>query len=532
MVCTVDHLASAAGIAALDRGGSAADAAIAANAVLAVTSPHMCGLGGDLFALVHTPDPQPPGHHGPGHHTAGHHGPGRHEPIHSGRGKGGAVYALNASGRAGSGADPERLRAEGHRDMPYRLDVRSVPVPGCVDGWLALHGRFGRLPLDELLAPAVRLARDGFPAAPLLVPRVREIADLPGAGDFAGVRAAGDRVRRPGVARALEAVARSGRAGFYLGEFGEGLLELGGGEYTRADLERVNADWVEPLRVRAFGHDVWSAPPNSQGYLLLLSLGVLDGLDLPPSPSHAAWAHALAEASRVAAYDRVALLHEHATGLLSPAEIERRRALIGRRDLTVPAADGDTTYLCAVDGDGLGVSLIQSNAAGFGSFLFEPRTGINLHNRGIGFSLTPGHPAEYGPRRRPPHTLCPALVTRPDGTLRTVFGTMGADAQPQVLLQLATRLLAHDQSPGEAIAASRWALATGGSGFDTWHSETVVAVEEGAPWADGLRERGHGVQSVEYGTLFGHAHMIDVLPSGVLAGAADPRALIGAALGR
>src|SRR5690606_20787972 len=533
MVCTVDHLASAAGIAALDRGGSAADAAIAANAVLAVTSPHMCGLGGDLFALVHTPDPQPPGHHGPGHHTAGHHGPGRHEPIHSGRGEGGAVYALNASGRAGSGADPERLRAEGHRDMPYRLDVRSVPVPGCVDGWLALHGRFGRLPLDELLAPAVRLARDGFPAAPLLVPRVREIADLPGAGDFAGVRAAGDRVRGPGVARALEAVARSGRAGFYLGEFGEGLLELGGGgEYTRADLERVNADWVEPLRVRAFGHDVWSAPPNSQGYLLLLSLGVLDGLDLPPSPSHAAWAHALAEASRVAAYDRVALLHEHATGLLSPAEIERRRALIGRRDLTVPAADGDTTYLCAVDGDGLGVSLIQSNAAGFGSFLFEPRTGINLHNRGIGFSLEPGHPAEYGPGRRPPHTLTPALVTRPDGSLRTVAGTMGGDAQPQILLQVLTRLLRYGQTPGEAIAAPRWRF-SGGTGFDTWSRAegAVIELEDGTRWRDGLTALGHRVTAVP-GGAFGHAHLIDVLPDGTLAGAADPRALTGAAIGR
>lgn len=118
-----------------------------------------------------------------------------------------------------------------------------------------------------------------------------------------------------------------------------------------------------------------------------------------------------------------------------------------------PAGPGDTTYLCVVDGDGMGVSLIQSNASGFGSLLFEPNTGINLHNRGIGFSLTPGHPAEYGPGRRPPHTLCPALITRPDGALRTVIGTMGGDAQPQILLQLVTRLLAHDQTPGEAIGA-------------------------------------------------------------------------------
>ncbi|MFG1942708.1 gamma-glutamyltransferase family protein [Nonomuraea sp. NPDC048826] len=556
MVCTIDHLASAAGVSALDRGGSAADAAIAANAVLAVTSPHMCGLGGDLFALVH--DGSPRTDHPPAARaTQGDAGAGDGRPMGTGpaggrppgdgpRGVGsaaggsggvgsageGPVHALNASGRAGSGADAGRLRGEGHRGMPHRLDVRSVPVPGCVDGWLALHARYGRLPLAELFAPAVRLARDGFPASPLLAPMSREIAGRPGAADFAGIRAAGDRVRRPGVARALEAVADGGRAGFYLGEFGEGLLELGAGEYTRADLERVNADWAEPPRVRAFGHDVWSAPPNSQGYLLLLSLGILDGLDLPPATTHAAWAHALAESARAAAHDRVALLHEHATGLLSPAEIERRRALVGRGDLPVPAAEGDTTYLCAVDGDGLGVSLIQSNASGFGSFLFEPRTGINLHNRGIGFSLEPGHPAEYGPGRRPPHTLTPALVTRPDGSLRAVAGTMGGDAQPQILLQVITRLLRYGQTPGEAIAAPRWRFGSG-SGFDTWHGAgaPVVELEDGTGWQDGLAALGHRVSPVP-GGAFGHAHLIEVLADGMLAGAADPRALTGAAIGR
>ncbi|WP_261808393.1 gamma-glutamyltransferase [Nonomuraea sp. C10] len=572
MVCSIDHLASAAGVTALDRGGSAADAAIAANAVLAVTSPHMCGLGGDLFALVHDgpapsgprPGPVRDGHPtdgGPGHalNASGRSGGGAdggpvHAPNASGRSGGGAdggpvhalnlsgragtgadrgpVHALNASGRAGSGADAGRLRAEGHRRMPHRLDVRSVPVPGCVDGWLALHARYGRLPLADVFAPAVRLARDGFPASPLLAPMAREIADRPDAGDLAEIRAAGDRVRRPGVARALEAVAEGGRAGFYLGEFGEGLLELGSGEYTRADLERDNADWVEPLRVRAFGHDVWSAPPNSQGYLLLLSLGILDGLELPPSTAHAAWAHALARSARAAAHDRDALLHEHATGLLSPAEIERRRALTGRGDLKVPAADGDTTYLCAVDGDGLAVSLIQSNASGFGSFLFEPRTGINLHNRGIGFSLEPGHPAEYGPGRRPPHTLTPALITRPDGSLRSVAGTMGGDAQPQILLQIITRLLRYGQSPGEAIAAPRWRFGSG-TGFDTWRRAegAVVELEDGTGWRDGLAALGHRVSAVP-GGAFGHAHLIDVLPDGMLAGATDPRALTGAAIGR
>ncbi|WP_327090821.1 gamma-glutamyltransferase [Nonomuraea sp. NBC_01738] len=503
MVCSVDHLASAAGIVMLDRGGSAADAAIATNAVLAVTAPHMCGLGGDLFALVHH----------------------------------GEVSALNASGRAGSGANAARLRSEGGTRMPHLHDIRSVPVPGCVDGWMALHGRFGRLPLGEVLEPAVRLARAGFPASPLLVAGAKAAAQRPGGRDFGAVSRAGDPVTRGGVARTLAAIAAEGRDGFYAGEFGQGLLELGGGEYAADDLARNQADWVEPLRVRAFGHDVWSMPPNSQGYLLLMALGIIDGLDLPTSPGRASWAHLLSEAARVAAHDRLAVLHEDAKDLLNEQEIERRRALIDpatRVRLDAPAQSGDTTYLCAVDGDGMGVSLIQSNASGFGSMLFEPRTGINLHNRGIGFSLEPGHPAEYGPGKRPPHTLTPTLITRPDGSLRTVVGTMGGDAQPQILLQVITRLLKYGEAAGPAISAPRWKLGAGGTGFDTWDEPdgTLVEVEDGAAWADGLAALGHPVAAKPYGTGFGHAHLIDVREDGTLEGAADPRALIGAAIGR
>ncbi|MGW0808048.1 gamma-glutamyltransferase family protein [Nonomuraea sp. NPDC002799] len=502
MVCSVDHLASAAGLAMLHQGGSAADAAIATNAVLSVVAPHLCGLGGDLFALVHD----------------------------------GTVTALNASGRAGSGADPARLRGEGHTRMPHLHDIRSVPVPGCVDGWHALHARHGRLPMEDLLAPAIRLARDGFPASPLMVAGARVAARRPGGGDFAGVNAAGDRMTRPGVARALQSVAAGGRDAFYRGEFGQGLIELGAGEYTEADLATPGADWAEPLKVRAFGHDVWSMPPNSQGYLLLMSLGIVDGLTLPASPNHSAWAHLLAEAARVAGYDRLDVLHEDAKDLLDPAEIARRRALVdpqSRLRLRGLTEQGDTTYLCAVDGDGMGVSLIQSNASGFGSMLFEPRTGINLHNRGIGFSLKPGHPAEYGPGRRPPHTLTPALITRPDGTLRSVVGTMGGDAQPQILLQVITRLLKYGQEPGEAISAPRWRLGSGGTGFDTWEApdDAVVDLEEGAGWADGLAALGHRVAALPYGSSFGHAHLIDVRAGGMLAGAADPRSAVGAAIG-
>src|SRR5450755_805244 len=214
MVCSVDQLATSAGVAVLRRGGSAADAAVTASAVLAVTTQHMCGMGGDLFALVHHGDPIP--------------------------------AALAAVGRAGSGADAAAMRTEGLDAIPMRGDVRSATVPGCVDGWLALHERFGRLPLAELLAPAIGYATDGFPASPLLAGAATRIEGVAGAGDYlpAGGLHPGDRVRRRLVAAVLAAIVADGRAGFYGGPFGAGLLTLGAGLFVAADLEQPLAQWV------------------------------------------------------------------------------------------------------------------------------------------------------------------------------------------------------------------------------------------------------------------------------------------------
>ena len=510
MVCTVDHLATAAGVEVLAGGGNAVDAAIAAHAVLAVTAPHLCGLGGDLFALVHD-------------------------------GSGGAPAALDASGRAGSGADPERLRAEGRTSMPFTGDIRSVPIPGCVDGVLALHARYATRELADLVAPAVRLAEDGFPASPIMVRPAARLEGVEGAGDLLAATHAGAVVRRPGVARTLRGIAADGRAAFYGGEFGAGLLALGAAaardgvrpEYDAADLARHQAQWVTPVAARAWGHTLWSTPPVSQGYLLPFAAEIADGLDLPDDADDPLWAHLLVEAARAAGHDRLDVLHEDATPPLDSAA-ERRAGIDPERRsprFDPPQRDGDTTYLCAVDGDGLAVSLIQSNAAGFGSLLFEPSTGINLQNRGVGFNLRPGHPAEYGPGRRPPHTLTPALVTRPDGSLRAVVGSMGGDSQPQLLLQIVARLLAGGATAGEAIGAPRWRLDSGDTGFDTWENAVRVEVEHGSPWVAGLRERGHDVVEAAAGVGFGHAHLVDVTDEGVRAGAADPRAMIGAASG-
>jgi gamma-glutamyltranspeptidase / glutathione hydrolase len=508
LVASADQLATQAGLRALVLGGNAVDAAIATNAAIAVTAPHLCGMGGDLFALVH---------------------------------REGEVFALNSTGRAGAGADAAGMRAEGRTEMPFRHDIRSVTVPGCIDGWMALHERFGTLPLAELLQPAIDLATGGFPASPLLVgaaARADEGATENLAELINQLSRPGGRVFRDGAARALADLVDGGRAAFYQGEFGTGLKGLGAGFYSDDDFTRPSSEWVTPLMVHAFGVDLWTIPPNSQGYLTLGAAELAGRLDLPADPNDVRFAHLLIEAATAAGFDRPDVLSDIANG------DELLRSIAGRIDMVdserasnrwAPGRDGDTTYLCTIDAKGMGVSLIQSNAAGFGSGLAEPNTGINLHNRGLGFNLRDGHPAEFLAGHRPPHTLCPAMATE-DGALRAVFGTMGGDAQPQILLQLAARLFHYGQSPAAAVYAPRWALHGPGTGFDTWTSgeAPTVTVEGHAPddWLDGLDGRGHKVRAEPaYDSGFGHAHAIVIDSDGFRAGAADPRSMVGTAAG-
>ncbi len=509
MVCTVDHLASGAGLGVLADGGSAADAAVAASAALAVTNQHMCGMGGDLWALVH--------------HRSG-------RPA-----------ALNSSGRAGSGSDPADMRRQGLESMPFRHDLRSVPVPGCVDGWLALHERFGRLPLDRVLAPAIELAELGFPPGSTLEDAIDRVLDVDGADDYRRYREQGGLITRPGIGRALRDIAADRRAGWYQGEFGSRLVELGEGLYSNEDLEVSAADWVDPLGVDVWDHTFWTVPPNSQGYLTALAAALTAGLEgLPRSTSDPQWAHLLIEASKQAAHDRADVLHEDAdvSRLFADEELARRRHRIDvdhASAVPTPVAGGGTIYLCVVDGDGMGVSLMQSNAAGFGAHIAVPEIGVFLHNRGIGFSLEPGHPAELAPGRRPPSTLCPGLVTTTDDSLRMVLGTMGGDGQPQVVLQLLSRILQAEEPVDQALSAPRFTLTVPDAvGFDTWAKadRIEVAVEHGSGWEDGLAGRGHIVSPRPWGQgMFGHAHLIDVREPWLL-GVAEPRALSSAAVGR
>ena len=509
MVASADQLATQAGMAIFALGGNAVDAAIATNAALAVTAPHLCGMGGDLYALVHD---------------------------------GTSVHALNATGRAGSGSDAAELRSEGFTSMPFRHDIRSVTVPGCVDGWIALHDRFGRLPLHQLFGPAIQLATDGFPASPLLVGSLRMIDDRARESLHELVEQAqrsGTRVRRPGVAEALRGIAEHGRDSFYCGQFGEGLRNLGPDLFSEADLAQAGADWVQPLSLQAFSKVLYTIPPNSQGYLILGAAALADRLELPDDPNDPLWAHLLIEAATVAGHDRPRDLHDQADGQALLNRIIADLALVQRTQASrnvVPTSDGDTTYLCTVDDQRMGVSLIQSNASGFGSWLVEPNTQINLHNRGLGFSLDAGHPAELTPGRRPPHTLCPALATEQDGSLAAVFGTMGGDGQPQILLQLAARLFHHGQSPRKAVNAGRWLLRGPVTGFDTWTGvggpHVIVEGQIVSQWTDELTMLGHEVRDLgSFDSSFGHAHAIVVEPTGMLAGAADPRTVIGSVAG-
>src|SRR5271168_4183449 len=301
MVAAADQLAAAAGLGMLDQGGSAADAAVATGTAMAVVGPHLCGLGGDVLAMVAPPGSPP--------------------------------EALLSVGRAGAGSDPDRMRRDGLTTMPLRGDIRSVQVPGAVDGWLALHERYGRLPLHDVLAPAIELAGEGFPASIMLALASSLVHALPGAGELCpdGPLRIGQTVRVPGIARTLRSIARHGREGFYQGEFGRGLQELGGGHFTAADFATSAASWHEPLRTGAWGHALWTVPPPSQGYLTLAGAAVAEAAGLGTDPEDPQWAHLLVETWRAVGYDRPEMLYDGADGsaLLDPARLAAAAARVG-----------------------------------------------------------------------------------------------------------------------------------------------------------------------------------------------------------
>ncbi len=489
----------------LAAGGNAVDAAIAANAVQGVVAPETCGVGGDLFALV------------------------------AGTGWG-RPRALNSSGRAGSEADAQALRDQGFTSIPQRHPA-AITVPGCVDGWLSLHSELGRLPLGDILAPAIACAEDGFPASREFSQAFSDRADELGAEvsvtDMypAGVPPIeGRRHTRRRLAGTLRALVEGGREAFYGGSVGAAMSEATEGLLTVEDLAAVQAEWVEPLSVDVFATTAWTVPPNSQGYVVLTALAALEKIGLGDPEDPATW-HAVVETYRLAAADRDIVLADPSRMTVAPGDLMsagRLEAIVASYDpdrstpLPGPGrAVGGTAFMGVVDAEGLGVSLIQSNFHGIGSGRSAGEAGFLLHDRGRGFTLAAGHPNELAPGSRPLHTLSPTIWTA--GTnLEMVLGTRGGHQQPQLVIQLATRLAGHRIEPAVAMAMPRWTMDSPRPG----ETGSRLEVEPGTPDSvvAGLRARGHEVIRLDYPQSgWGPMSALTVDRNGLRVACADPR---------
>jgi len=502
---TPHSLATGAAIEVMAAGGNAVDGAIAANAVLGVVLPTTCGLGGDLFALVHTPGDTTPD-------------------------------AINASGRGGSGLDPAAMRAAGHTGIPL-YGPESISVPGCVDGWEALLGRHGTMPLGDLLQPSIRLARNGFEVSAELSAslarlrqRIGSQASSPPLYPGGDPPSTGTTITRPGIAETLEAIAAAGRTAFYEGPVAAAVESATGGILTSSDLAANRPDWVEPIGIDVFGVTAWTVPPNSQGYLAPAAAWLFDQLDVPPDPADPSFHHAAIECYRAVAWEREEYVADpdHApldvTRLLDPARLEPRLATLrSGKAARWPAAaplDGGTAYLCTADSTGMGVSLIQSNFHGIGVGISAGDTGVWLHNRAAGFNLLAGHANEAAPGKRPMHTLSPTLWTAGD-RLHLLLGTRGGHQQPQYLLQAAALLHHTGLTPAEAQVQPRWSMDHAATG-----TTPVVQVEEDMPGTviAGLEARGHEVERVPgRPPAWGPVGIIASDADGALHPAADPR---------
>jgi gamma-glutamyltranspeptidase/glutathione hydrolase len=502
-VVTPHHDSAQAGRSILESGGNAVDAALAVVAAQGVVAPETCGVGGDLFALIHAPGWDRP-------------------------------RALNSSGRAGSGVSAARLRDAGHSEIPLD-DTAVVTIPGCVDGIVTLAGELGTLPLEEILAPAIALATDGFGVtdeqARAFGYQAGLYRDNPAVSDFYPEGRAvskGDRVRRPDLARTLETIASGGREAFYLGQPGEDISRAVGGSITMDDMRESLAEWVEPISAEVAGLSAWTIPPNSQGYLGPATLAVFEMLDPPDDPDDPVWWHLLIEAYRCLAWERDDIVSDPAT-LALPAHLildrqrlERAASSVDRERSGVWPQMGvtaSTAYMCVADSNGMAVSVIQSNYRGTGSPFGAARSGFLLHDRGLGFTLTSGHPNELMPGRRPLHTLSPTLWAR--GTEpKWILGTRGGAVQPQLVAQVGARAILGGHDLSSAQAAARWTISEFGPG-----TGSVLQVEPGLPdpVLKGLESRGHVIEPIgELQPGWGPVSIIE-LDGTERRAAADPR---------
>ena len=497
MVCSSVPAATQVGLNILQRGGSAVDAAIAANAVLGLMEPVSNGVGGDLFAIVYSA-------------------------------KENRLYGLNGSGRAPLGLSYEGMKAELdklHRNTIPPLGMLPISVPGCVDAWQQLHDKFGRLPLSEDLTGAIRYAEEGFPVTELIayywgrgVPLYRtqpgaflETYTLDGKGR---APAKGDIFKNPALAHTLKLIAEQGRDAYYKGEIADRIdafMRANGGYLRKADFERHTSTWVEPATVNYRGYDVYELPPNSQGIAALQILNLLEGFDLKGMGFQSAQAfHTMIEAKKIAFADRAKFYADPdfakipLAGLLSEEYAAERRKLINPDRAARQVApgnpvlkDGDTIYLTTADDEGNMVSLIQSNYRGMGSGVVVPGLGFMFQDRGELYSMEPGHANVYAPGKRPFQTIIPGFVMK-DKKPWLAFGVMGGGMQPQGHVQVLSNMIDFGLGVQEAGDAARWQHEgdnepTGDRMTDTGG---YVEVESGVPWETvrELRKKGHDMR--------------------------------------
>lgn len=515
MACTSQPLATQAAIDILKAGGNAIDAAIAANAVLGLVEPTGNGIGGDLFAIVWDAKTQ-------------------------------RLYGLNASGRSPKSLTLDYFRENGYEKIPATGPL-PVSVPGCVDGWFELHGKFGSVPMSKILQPAIDYAREGFPLSELIayywqsnariLSRFPNVADVYMPGGAAPVK--GEIFKNPALANTLELIAKKGRDAFYKGEIAKVIgdfMKDQGGFLSYEDLASHNSDWIEPLSVNYRGYDVWELPPSGQGIAALQILQILEGYDIAAMGfGSAEYIHHFTEAKKLAFEDRARYYADpdfntiDYTLLLTDEYAAERRKLI-KSDRAARSYDageiehGNTIYLTVADQHGNMVSLIQSNYRGMGSGMCPPGLGFILQDRGELFSLEEGHPNVYEPGKRPFHTIIPGFITK-DGNPLISFGVMGGAMQPQGHAQIVVNIVDFGMNLQEAGDAPR--IQHSGSSQPTGEKMSdggTLLLESGIDYQEirALLKMGHTV-SFDLGGYGGYQAIMRDPETGVLYGASESR---------
>jgi len=500
MAATSHPLATSVAIDLMRRGGTAVDAAVGAALVLGIAEPQMCGIGGDCFALIRP-------------------------------GNGAEVAGINGSGKAPSGFEADALRAAGHDSMPEG-QAQSVTIPGAVDAFLLMLDRWGRLGRDAVLAPAIHAATEGVPVAPRVASDWASAADTlkgPARQAFLTQNRAlspGEVFRLPKQAETLKSIAQNGRAAFYEGAAAEAMartLQAAGGSHTPEDFALNRPEIVTPITGQCAGATLMELPPNGQGATALLLAKILGHFDLAPlDPFGVERAHLEAEATKLAYDARNRFIGDPETSaqyldhMLSDrvasdlaALIRPDRALTGPAALT-EAVHKDTIYLTVVDPDGMSVSLIYSIFSSFGSGLYCPDTGVLFQNRGEGFTLTPGHPNEAGPGKRPMHTIIPGMLFA--GEAVTPFGVMGGQYQSCGHVRFVTNMQTYGMDPQAAIDGPRCFAYDGELRLERGYSDAH---------RQALKDLGHNVTTPD--TAIGGAQAITISPTGVLIAGSDPR---------